>query len=522
MLTREQAQKLYDVFPLKTPPLGKQREVVRNSWFEPIWALLCRPGTGKTKMALDTASLLYAHDRAQALLVVCPNEVHHQWINEGVPTHLSVPWTGGYFDSGMSATAIRRLQSKLTGDGLKILSISYDGMQTKDGLALIKDLLKRYTALGILDESHTCGNPTSGVYKAGKPILLRCRYRRIMTGTLLRQNPFSAWPQFEMLNHALLDHASYASFKKFHAEMLPEGHWLVQRQQAQFAAKTGRGIDKDDPKRYIPAILAKDENNMPIFKNLKILRDRLEVYSSFMDLKDVSGTEPVVLPSIRYVTLTKEQKEHYERLVKYGVADAPNGLLTAEGALALATRLAQCVGGFLPSNDDPTATAIGKVNPKMRALLAWLEEVGIGVKVVIWAKFMAELRLISDTLRATYGEQSTVEYHGLTSSKEKARAKEQFISDPRCTYFVGQQKAAGTGTDGLQAAASYMAFYSNDYPYLVRDQAQSRLARTGGADVVNIVDFMVEGTIDEDIVRCMQAAEDCHVQVLQRRIDSSR
>lgn len=93
-----------------------------------------------------------------------------------------------------------------------------------------------------------------------------------------------------------------------------------------------------------------------------------------------------------------------------------------------------------------------------------------------------------------------------------------FISDPTCKYFVGQQKAGGTGLDGLQAVCRYMIFYSNDYSYLDREQAVARAARTGGSPVVNTIDIMATGTIDADIVKCMQSAEDVHEAVLRRAI----
>lgn len=517
-MNRAEAATAYDRFQFKTPPLGKQRDAVRESWHEPIWAILGRPGTGKTKMCLDTASLLYAHQKITAALIVCPNEVHKQWWKEGVPRHCSVPTTGGAYSSTMGKQTYEHLRRNLRGtDALRFLAISFEGLQTVRGRGVVKEFMAQNVVLCTDDESHRTSNPRAAVYKALKPVMRAAKYRRIMTGTLFRQNPYSAWGQFELMGPSLLGDATYASFKRRYAEMLPDSHWLVKRLQMQFAEKTGYEMDSARVKSYVPAVEAKDADGKPIFKNLGALRKRLEVYSSFLTLADVAGQEPILLQQTREITLTAEQQRHYDRLVKYGVADAPGGQLTADGALALATRLAQCVGGFLPSDDDPQAQPIGDRNPKLEDLLAWLEEVGPSEKVIIWAKFIPELLMIGRALRERYGEDAAVEYHGRVSTQDKAAAKQSFIHGS-ARYFVGQQKAAGTGTDGLQSVCSYMYFFSNDYAYLDREQAVSRAARLGGSGAIVVVDAMCPDSVDEDIVRCMQAAEDCHVRVLRQRI----
>ena len=113
-----------------------------------------------------------------------------------------------------------------------------------------------------------------------------------------------------------------------------------------------------------------------------------------------------------------------------------------------------------------------------------------------------------------YGYGCAVAYHGDVNDKQRADNKQKFIHDPRCRYFVGQIKAGGTGLDGLQRVSSYMVFYSNDYSYTDREQAVARQARTGGSMVVNVIDIMAEDTVDADVVRCMQTAQDVHEKVL--------
>jgi len=45
-------------------------------------------GTGKTKVALDTMSMLYEDNKINACLVVAPKGVYDNWIRGEIPTHV--------------------------------------------------------------------------------------------------------------------------------------------------------------------------------------------------------------------------------------------------------------------------------------------------------------------------------------------------------------------------------------------------------------------------------------------------
>lgn len=500
----------------KHPPLGKQAQVIEDHWRDVCHALLCRPGTGKSKMAIDHAGKLFYNNKVFALVVVAPNGVHRQWVEDAIPTHISpdVPWTGGAYSTGMGKRALDLLSRKLrTKDKcLRILTISFEGLQTPTGSKLATAFLRDFVGFSmvVVDESHRVSNTKSAGYRAAFKLTRAASYRRIATGTLLRQNPFSAFGQFELMGSNLLGFSNLSTFKSMFAEMLPPTHGLVKKIAKDFQEKTGRKIT--------PQIQAKDEDDRPVYKNLAYLRKCLEPWSSFMTLADVSGTEPVIMASTRYVSLTPELRRLYDDLVEHGIADAPQGELTVDGTLALATRLAQVAGGFCPSDDDPDPATVEGGNPKLEELQLILEEIGPDEKVIVWCKFRAELRAVALWLAGYYGLDSVVEYHGDVSARDRAENKARFTTDPSCKYFVGQQKAGGTGLDGLQAVCKYMIFYSNDYSYLDREQAVARAARTGGSPVVNTIDIMATGTVDADIVKCMQSAEDVHEAVLRRSI----
>jgi SNF2 family DNA or RNA helicase len=506
-------------YPFKTQPRGKQADVLRDTWNWPIAAFLCRPGTGKTKLGLDTAGMNFMAGRIDALFVISPDGVDRQWLTEGVPVHLSdaVPRICGNYRSQMGERAYKNLCKDMMQthhDGkpaLRILTMSFDGLQTPRGKRLARWMAGNARYLCIDDESHRTANKASAVHRALKPIMRAARVKRIATGTLVRQNPFSIWGQFDLMGDALLGFSSLASFKSMYAQMLPADDRLV--------LTLARNLNRrgKDGKLIAPNIIAKDEDDRPIYRNLADLRRRLAQYSVFLTLADVNGTEPVVNQNTRYVELSEVQRTMYNDLVKWGVAQAPGGQLTAEGSLALSIRLAQVAGGFSPSDDDPAAKPIGAVNPKVENLLELADELG-GDKLVIWCKFTAEIIAVVKALTDKYGAAAVTEYHGRMTSKEKDISKRRFIDDAGCRFFVGQQKAGGTGLDGLQGVGHYMAVFSNDYPYVERLQAISRLARTNGADVVQVWDIVAERTIDEDIANVLRSAQDVSESVLGKAI----
>ena len=60
-------------------------------------------GTGKTKVIIDNSAYLYANNKINFLVVIAPNGVHRNWINNELPLHLPdwCPRESFYYTSGM-------------------------------------------------------------------------------------------------------------------------------------------------------------------------------------------------------------------------------------------------------------------------------------------------------------------------------------------------------------------------------------------------------------------------------------
>ena len=79
-------------------------------------------------------------------------------------------------------------------------------------------------------------------------------------------------------------------------------------------------------------------------------------------------------------------------------------------------------------------------------------------------------------------------------------------------FFVGNPK---TGGYGLTLTSSHtVVYYSNDYSLEVRLQSEDRAHRIGQTSKVTYVDLMADHTIDEKIVKALNAKIDLASQVM--------
>lgn len=75
-------------FQYKTTPFTHQRAICEASWADEYVGLLLEQRTGKSKIVIDTCAHLHDTGRINGLLVIAPNGVHRNWINDEIPTQL--------------------------------------------------------------------------------------------------------------------------------------------------------------------------------------------------------------------------------------------------------------------------------------------------------------------------------------------------------------------------------------------------------------------------------------------------
>lgn len=208
---------------------------------------------------------------------------------------------------------------------------------------------------------------------------------------------------------------------------------------------------------------------------------------------------PPKVYATRSVPLTDEQRHLYDRVLEEVALELEQGTLTIQNQLTRLLRLQQITGGFMPTDHGaPVAIANNRAS-------AALEEVSLlPGKVILWARFRAELELLANELRTAFGFRSVVEYHGGVPEDARKIARTSFQeADSEARFFVAQQASGGYGLK--LSAADNVIYYSNDFSLEHRLQSEDRPIALDKPRGVSYLDLQAPGTVDEKIVGALQS-----------------
>ena len=76
------------MYKFKTEPYEHQKNALKKCWNQEAFAIFAEMGTGKTKIALDNACILYNRGKIDRLLVVAPKGAYMNWVDLEIPTHV--------------------------------------------------------------------------------------------------------------------------------------------------------------------------------------------------------------------------------------------------------------------------------------------------------------------------------------------------------------------------------------------------------------------------------------------------
>ena len=210
------------------------------------------------------------------------------------------------------------------------------------------------------------------------------------------------------------------------------------------------------------------------YENVDELTKNIEGHSYRILKKDCLDL-PDKIYQRAYVDLSESQRNLYNKVRDDWVADYQSETIEAPEAITRLLRLQQITCGWFPTENP---IPIDDKNPRLELLKELLGD--IDSKVIIWARFRADLELIESELGS-----SAVSYHGGVSNDARAHAVEAFQKDPKIKYFVGQPQSGGIGL--TLTAASYAIYYSNSFDLEVRLQSEDRCHRIGTTKTVTIV-----------------------------------
>ena len=466
-------------YKFKTKPYAHQLTALEKSWNQITFAYFMEMGTGKTKVLIDNAAMLYDKGKIDGVLIVAPKGVVKTWYEQELPIHLpnhiknmTILW-----QSNITKGQREKLNSLFKSDhDLHILIMNVEAFSTEKGKDFATKFLNSHRTLMVIDESTTIKNPTAKRTKNILALSEISRYRRIMTGSPVTKNPLDLYSQCEFLSPYLLDFTSYYAFRNRYAEM-------------KTLHLRGRSIQIVDE-----------------FKNLGELSNQLKGFS-YRVLKEDCLDLPEKNWTKRQITLTHDQRKIYEQMKETALAHLNGKVASTMIVLTQLMRLHQITCGHFTA-DDGTIQDIP--NNRFKELLDVLSE--MEGKAIIWAHYQHDVKNIIREVVKIYGEGSIVDFFGLTPQDERQDNIRKFQDDPKCRFFVGTPATGGYGI--TLTAANTVIYYSNGYDLEKRLQSEDRAHRIGQKKAVTYVDIIAEDTVDEKIVTALRDKINIASQVL--------
>lgn len=485
--------------PAKIIPLLKAQ--LRDAF-----ALLMEQRTGKTKVIIDFAAILFFYGLLDNLFVLAPNVVHIKWVEDELPKHMSdsLQWVAKFYRTGKKNAPIAFQENQL-----RILTMSFDSFITKDGYKYAEAFCKSGRTLGELDESHRIKDSKTERAKKAFKLAAYLLYRGIMTGTLTPNGPFDAWSQFVFLNPKILSQ-TLAVFKATYSMIQSTNSWLVRHLLGKDkyiqkivprdeAGKPQYDLLPDSAKKRIPNITMKDTEGNPIYRNLEKLQQIIAPHSYRVLRSECFDLPPKVYDVLSF-EMTDYQKQVYHQIKTELRAEFGDKIMLPANKLVAMTRLQQITSGILMMEGDEKATMMfsDDDNPRMIALRELLED--NKDQMIIWARYNAEIDSIMELL-----DGKAVQFDGRVKQADRVIAVSEFQKGKH-KYFVAKASSGGTGLT-LFAAKAHI-YYSNTFSLEHRLQSEDRAEGIGQTQSVQITDIRCLNSIDQRIVSSLQSKKD--------------
>ena len=472
-------------YKFKTKPYKHQLTALEKSWNRETYAYFMEMGTGKTKVLIDNAAMLYDKGKINGILIIAPKGVVGTWYNQEIPTHLPdhIENVSTLWQANITKKKKEQLDMLFaTGEKLHILVMNVEALSTTKGVEFATKFLNSHNTLMAIDESTTIKNPKAKRTKNIVTLSMLAKYRRILTGSPVTKNPLDLFSQCYFLDPFHLGHESYYSFRMRYAIM-------------KTANISGRQIQL-----------------VHGFKNLGELSDKLKPFS-YRVLKEDCLDLPDKIYMKRQIKLSSEQLKLYDQMRKEALATLNGKKVTTVNALTQLMRLHQITCGHFTADDGTTQRI---PNNRISELMDVLDE--IEGKAIIWAHYQYDIINIIKEIVKVHGPGSVVDYYGLTPQDERDPNRERFQSDPKCRFLVGTPSTGGYGL--TLTAANTVIYSSNGYDLEKRLQSEDRAHRIGQKKSVTYVDINAEETVDEKIVKSLRKKINIASEVLGEELKS--
>lgn len=457
-------------YAFKTPPFDHQRQALLRGWNRPSFAYLMEMGTGKSKVTVDNAGILFQQGLIDRALVIAPKNSYDDWIDKHFPRDFPYEYRTHLWRGWKTVTEKSNFGFMMQSGSFKLMSVNVEAFQNdnSDSHGVVRAFLEAGPSIAVVDESTVIKNNsakrTNNVIHHGR----LASYRRILTGSPITQSPLDAYSQFDFLDEGLLKYRNFFAFRSRYALM-----------------------KKRDPK-------ARHSAQFPVaWRNLQELRDNVKA-NSFRVLKKDCLDLPDKTWVMRHVDMNEAQTEAYISMRTTGTVVIGDKFCTAEEAMTRVLRCHQITCGFLPMNDG---TVIELSNSKLEELFQIADETAS--QIVIWSRFKYDIARIYTEFQKHFGKDSIVQSHG-DMPKEQRIVSRKIFQHGQARFFVTNPQTSARAINEL-VVADTAVYYSNDWSLDLRLQSEDRIHRLGqSSDKCLYIDLATRGTVDIKIVQALR------------------
>jgi hypothetical protein len=522
----------FDYFTPELEMFPHQADAFLRSCTKRVFAYLMEPGTGKTKLTLDVAAFLSVRHIINAIFIAAPNDVHAQWVEEQIPLHWPrdprVPRLRPLVWEARSERIVNAAREMARGrihlDGaLPVLAMNHEAFATKKGRAIALSFVKHYKVLFALDEAHGFQTPKAQRTRAIQHLSDYCAVKRILTGTIIGQKPFTVYAPFKFLDWRILGFDSFLTFKHRYGEF-----------ETDYCIRVNKRTGVQETQTY---------EVLQSYKNLPELRARMAKYS-YRIRKDECTNLPPKLPAQLWTHMSEAQVALYEKLKEEGMLllkkaeagepvrpmsvagfseeELAERLLERGGRVSLAIklvlmlRLQQIAGGFV--TDDNKATrcieAIPHDIPRIAATVEYVKNVvAEGGKVLVWAVFRPEIAALRQVLDIHLPGASAHISSGMTPSLRKTAIMNFKEPNSPVRVLIAHPRSLGVGQN-FQVARTCV-YYSHTPSNITRTQSEDRAHRIGQTGTVTMCNVIARNApIDSTLIGIAQGARAIAEEVL--------
>lgn len=458
-------------YVFKTQPRAYQMKALSYSWQKESFAYYMDMGTGKTKTSIDLFSAYHMEGDVDRLLVVTKFSTRMNWERE-FAIHCPVPYEVMVLDTA-KPKVFDAFNTNNT-DALKILIVGTESLAAGSAAGYAERFVNTSTRVGmIVDEAHMIKTHNAVRSKNAVKIGKGAKYKLVMTGTPIANAPLDLYMQFEFLDDNIIGSGDFFSFRNRYAVM------------GGFEGKQIIG-----------------------YQNMEELIELVSPYVYQVRKSEVLTELPPKVYEIREVQFNEEQKSLYTSIAKKNRAVVGDRGLTVNTVLERMLRLQEICGGIVTFERNPDLFNPSKYehsripgrNPKIEELLSITEE--YQVSTIIWCRFIEEIHMVSEALRAKYGADQVVEIYGQISEKDRDHNVQELFQKKKARFLVGNAATGGTGLN--MTAAELVVYFSNSFNYVERDQSEDRAHRIGQTKSVLYIDLVMEKSVDGAILSALQ------------------